>query len=101
MPRASAVTPVRHPVADVRGHGCAGASRTAPRSHPGLVRDLAPDVRWPGRPDRGHAACAGRGEALDRTTPVLARPELLHAAPRPRSATARDLCRLVAQRDGG
>ena len=55
-------------------------------------------LRRPGRPDRGHAAQARRREALDRSAPVPARPELLHAAARPRGPAARDLHRLAAQR---
>src|SRR4051794_33852937 len=89
-----------HPVANVRGGGYTWASRAAPRGHPSLVRDLAADVRRPGRADRGHATGTGRGEALDRPASLPARAELLHAAARPRGAAARDLRGLVAQWDG-
>ena len=63
-----------------------------------MVRHLAADLRRPGRPDRGDAAQAGRREAVDRPAPVPARPELLHAAARPRGPAAGHLHRLAAQR---
>ena len=75
-----------------------GGRHPARRGHQGVVRHLAADLRRPGRPDRGDAAQAGRREALDRPAPVPARPELLHAAARPRGPAARDLHRLAAQR---
>ena len=65
---------------------------------PGLVRHLAADLRRAGRPDRGHAAHARRREAVDRPAPVPARPELLHAAARPRGPAAGHLRRLAAAR---
>ena len=64
----------------------------------GLVRHLAADLRRPRRADRGHAAHAGRREAVDRPAPVPARHELLHAAARPGGAAAGHLRRLAAAR---
>ena len=76
------------------------ARGAAARGDPGVVPDLAADVRRPGRPDRGHAARARRRAPLDRRAPVPARAELLHAAARPGGPAARDLQRLAAQRLG-
>ena len=66
-----------------------------------MVRDLAADLRRPGRPDRGHAAHPGRREALDRPAAVPVRAVLLHPAARPGGPAARHLRRLAAQRRPG
>ena len=74
------------------------------RRHPlrsggeGLVCDQPANLRRPGRSDRGHATHPGRRETLDRSAPVPARPQLLHAAARTRSPTARHLHRLATER---
>src|SRR5438105_5566689 len=53
------------------------------------------ELRRPGRADRDHAPRACRASSLDLRAALPARAQLLHAAPRPRGATARDLHRLA------
>src|SRR6266481_1259996 len=56
-------------------------------------------VRWTDRPDCDHADRAGGEEKMDQPIAISARPEFLHAASRPRSATTRDLHRLAASQN--
>ena len=70
-----------------------------PGGDPRVVRDLAAHLRRPRRADRGDAPRARRGTTVDRGAAVPARAVVLHPAPRPGSAAARDLPRLAAERD--
>ncbi|CAA9420814.1 MAG: Chromate transport protein ChrA, partial [uncultured Quadrisphaera sp.] len=93
--RSCGAGPARRARAGCRPHR---RRRAVPDGGARLVRDLAADLRRPGGPDRGDAADAGRGEAVDRPAPLPARPQLLHPPARPRGPAAGHLRRLAAQR---
>ena len=68
------------------------------QAHQGLRQDRAAVVRRPRGADRAHASRAGRRAALARRATLSLRPQLLHAAARPRGDAARDLFGLAAAR---